>query len=112
MTIKPIYHFDTVTETGVDKVPNDATIIIRDDGTGFPKQVQKLDGTGLTATSTISDFLADLTLHQEVVPIDQDVIKAETIGTTSITTAVWTGTQLEYDSLGEYHGSTLYFLRA
>ena len=112
MTIKPVYHFDDTTETGIYTVPDDATIIVRDGGSGTPIQVQKLAGTGLTTTSTIQDFLNDPTLSQEVVYVDEDVIKADTAGTTSVTTAIWTGTLLEYESLAEYHGSTLYFLRA
>ncbi|RKZ24617.1 hypothetical protein DRQ26_07205 [bacterium] len=67
MTIKPMYIFDATTDTGIDKVPVDATITIKDsDGAGTASQVVKLANTGMTGTSTIADFLADETLFRSI----------------------------------------------
>jgi len=39
-----------------------------------------------------------------------DVIKPEIGGTTSVANTIWTGTQAEYDALGTYVDTTLYFI--
>ena len=63
MTINPIYNFNTLSDLGIDSIPNNSTVVIIDsDGAGTMLQIQKIANTGMLPTSTISDFLADGTL--------------------------------------------------
>ena len=66
MVMNPVYQFKDTTRTGVYRVPNDAIVLIKDDGTGNIKQVLKIANTGLINTSSIADFLADETLYIEL----------------------------------------------
>ena len=59
----PIYYFDDDVELGIDKVPNNKKVLIKDDGTGSLREVLKISNTGLTSYSTIADFLADASLY-------------------------------------------------
>ena len=60
MLRKPIYEFE-LDQLGIDKVPNDATVIINNGGVLI--EVKKTSSTGLTATSTGADFLKDDSLY-------------------------------------------------
>ena len=66
MRRKPIYHFDGLVSLGIDKVPNDAKVVIKD-ATGGLREVLKTANTGMTSVSTIADFLADSGLYKELV---------------------------------------------
>lgn len=59
MTPKPTFSFDSLTSTGLDKVPLNNIILIEDsNGSGKPKQIIIKDKTGVTAATTVSAFLA------------------------------------------------------
>ena len=64
MTTKPIYSFNNGASLGIGQVPNNSVVIVEDsDGVGTSLQVVKKANTGITAASTITDFLADKTLY-------------------------------------------------
>ncbi len=74
----PIYHFDNTTETGINIIPNDTLILIKDVD-NYPKQVIKIDNTGMTSSSTIQDFLDDTSLWKSVTKfIESEVINSNT----------------------------------
>ncbi len=57
MIKNPIYQFEDETSMGIDVVPDDVVVLIKDyDSTG-PKQVLKVAHGGLTNLSTIEDFI-------------------------------------------------------
>lgn len=67
MKNNPVWHFDDTTQTGINTVPLDAKIIIKDsDGNGTPKELLKIAAGALDETSTIADFLNDSTLFAEL----------------------------------------------
>ena len=67
MKANPIYEFKATTDLGVDMVPVGALILIEDsDGAGTPKLVRKLLQGALVSTSTIADFLNDVSLFKEI----------------------------------------------
>ena len=67
MQIKPIYMFDDTNDTGINKVPDNAMVMIKDsDGAGTLKQILKISNTNLDDNSTISDFLNDSNLFSEM----------------------------------------------
>jgi len=67
MKTNPIFQFNTTTDTGINRVPVGAKILIIDnDGNGTPKEVIKIDLGTLDETSTIADFLNDSSLFTEI----------------------------------------------
>jgi len=68
MQKKPIWHFESVTDTGIDKVPLNSKIYINDiDGAGTPLELTKISLGNLTETSTILDFLDDDTIYNSTI---------------------------------------------
>ena len=64
MKTNPIFQFNSTTETGIDKVPENAMVLIKDsDGAGTPMQVIKTALGSLDSTSTVQDFLNDVSLY-------------------------------------------------
>jgi len=74
MKRKVIYQFKDTTETGIDVVPNNVTVLIKDVN-GELLNVFKVDNTGMDSNSTIADFLADGTLYKKY--IDESMYKAD-----------------------------------
>jgi hypothetical protein len=67
MKANPIFQFNTTSDTGIDKVPVGAKVLIIDsDGTGVPKEVLKKDLGPLDENSTIGDFLNNSSLFTEI----------------------------------------------
>ena len=60
MRKKPVYIFNGLGNTGIDKVPYKSQILIIDDGNGFPIFVQKVSNGHLDSNSTIDDFLRNV----------------------------------------------------
>ncbi len=89
MKTNPIFHFDNVNSTGIDIVPTNCTVVIKDfDGNGNSKQLLKIALGTLTETSTIEDFLANSihfkTLGIYEIPeqeVEQPVVNNYTTGT-------------------------------
>jgi hypothetical protein len=109
MKTNPIFHFDATTDTGINEVPVGGIVYIKDsDGSGAPKQVQKIALGTLDGSSTIADFLGDGTLYNE---LPSGGIQNDTTGTTTTVAKVWSGTQSEYDNLTSYDSTTLYFIK-
>ncbi len=75
MQIKPTYIFEDTTSTGIDKVPLNAAVIIKDsDGTGTPAHVIKIDQGVMDQNTTIATFLADGTLFGDMMGSDGDIL--------------------------------------
>jgi len=56
----PMYVFEDNSSTGLDEVPILSVINIRDaDGNGNPTIVELIDNTGITSSTTVSDFIAN-----------------------------------------------------
>ncbi len=70
MRRNPIYVFDDRSSKGIDQVPLGSIIQILDAGTGDPTIVQLKSATGLTATTTIGDFLDS----GDAVDLDSDTL--------------------------------------
>ncbi len=67
MKTKPIFIFDALTDTGIDEIPVDALVIVKDaDGNNNPIQVVKTSLGTLTETSTIEDFLSTETIFSNI----------------------------------------------
>ena len=65
MIKKPIYTFKDVTDTGIDKVPNNSTVFIKDNGLGTSKQILLLvKDAGWDDTTPISTVLSATTRWQ------------------------------------------------
>jgi len=62
---KPINYFDDGDSLGIIRVPDEAKVVVKDYN-GEVVEVLKIDDTGLTDTSTISDFLSDATLYKKL----------------------------------------------
>ena len=106
----PIYQFDLNTDTGIDSVPVDALVHIKDsDGSGTPRQVLKIDNTGLTSSSTITDFLGNSSLYEEV--LDNAIVSDTSLVTNSsqIKNIVQIS-QTDYDNLGSTSSDTMYVI--
>jgi len=74
MKTKPIFYFDSATDTGIDKVPSKATVVVLDsDGAGTPKQFVKLSNSGMSATSTVADMLANTDLFKPSIKIPEGI---------------------------------------
>ena len=86
MKIKPIYVFDNMYSTGLDQVPVEAIILVKDDGHGEVSQYIKQTNVGVTSATKIIDVVSNsniLTLVSssvntlseldDVIPLDQGV---------------------------------------
>lgn len=59
MTKKPVYVFDTALSTGIDIIPVNNMMLIKDmDGAGTPKLIYISDKTSITNTTTITELIA------------------------------------------------------
>jgi len=108
----PIYQFDLNTDTGIDSVPVDALVHIKDsDGSGTPRQVLKIDNTGLTSSSTITDFLGDSSLWKELSGTPNAIVSDTSLVTNSsqIKNIVQIS-QTDYDNLGSTSSDTMYVI--
>ncbi len=83
MKRKPTYCFDDLASLGIDEVPNEAKVVIKDNGSGGLREVLKVANTGLDATSTIGDFLADTGLYREIEGGIAEIIAGENIVVTN-----------------------------
>jgi hypothetical protein len=74
--LKPIYHFDNLTSTGINKVPLNRLIIV-EAAPGTAQWYIKIEAGGITDTSTISDAIAEGILRA---PLDEkrDVLDSYT----------------------------------
>jgi len=109
----PVFHFNASTDTGIDEIPLDSLVYIKDsDGSGTAKQVLKTDGTGLTGTSTIADFLGNTALWKEVPGGDPDTVVSDITGITGASKIdnIVKISQTDYDNLGSYDSATLYII--
>lgn len=79
MQIKPIYIFDNEASTGIDEVPVDSIVIVKNNNNFETEQVLKEDLGTLTALSTIGDFLAETSIYSPVgvLPIMDTVVSKE-----------------------------------
>jgi hypothetical protein len=107
----PIFHFDATTETGIDTIPSDALVYIKD-VSGSPKQVLKIDNTGMTSSSTVQDFLDDTNLWKEIPdgPLNAIVSDTSLVTNSSQITNIVQISQSDYDNLGSYDSSTMYVI--
>ena len=64
MKKKPIYIFNGLNNTGIDNVPNNATVLVLDNGSGFPVIFQKIKHGQTKHQTTIGDFLLDSSLYK------------------------------------------------
>ena len=62
---EPVFVFDNLLSTGIDKVPNDSMVTVLD-YSGASRQVVKVANTNMTPISTIQDFFLDLSLFTEI----------------------------------------------
>jgi len=63
----PIFTFENLLSTGINKIPLDSIITVDDfDGSGNSRSVVVKSISGMTGSSTISDFLANTVLFKEV----------------------------------------------
>jgi hypothetical protein len=74
MHTNPIYHFDDENDTGINRVPLDALIVINDASNQSVQQLQKIDNGNLTDTSTIEDFLNNSALYKNMDFLAKDEI--------------------------------------
>ncbi len=63
MQTKPIYVFEDLNELGIHEVPIDSPIIFKNTIDGKTIQVLKESNDGLTATTTVADFLTNNSLY-------------------------------------------------
>lgn len=105
MNERPIFHFDDLSSTGIDKVPVGAKVLITDFSNGHPLEVIKIGMGTLTSASNIAEFIADISLYVRT------GIQNNTTGTSGVVHEIWTGTQAEYDSLVDKIPTVLYFIR-
>jgi hypothetical protein len=69
MKIVPLYFFEDGNETGIDKVPTDAVIYVKDsDGEGNPLMIMKTSNVDLTSETTIGDFINNENVTGTLVP--------------------------------------------
>jgi hypothetical protein len=61
---KNLYYFENRTDQGIDDVPNNSLIQLRDDGTGKTIYFTLLTKTGISPATTIDDVLSDPTMHK------------------------------------------------
>jgi len=66
----PIYGFDDLSQTGINLVPNFSHVFVEDAGDGKTRLYMKTSNLGLTAGSTVNDFLNNHALYEDVYSYD------------------------------------------
>ncbi len=108
MKISPTYIFDTINEVGINKVPVDALIVIKDaDGNGNSLDVIKIAPGELNNNSTVNDFLSDTLLFKQRIKSVTSIAKD---GTESLGNIV-RSTKVNYDNITNKDPDTIYVLK-
>jgi len=68
LQVSPVYQFDSITDTGIDKIPTDALIYVKQPD-GSISQFVKQANSGMSATSTVADMLANTDLFKPAVEV-------------------------------------------
>lgn len=111
MQSKPIFYFDLGTDLGIDTVPVNSLVHIKD-VSGEPRQVLKVQQGTLDGASTILDFLGTSANFEEIEGGSALAVVSDTSLVTNSTqvTNIITIQQADYDSLGSYEAGYVYII--
>lgn len=102
---KDVYNFSSLADIGVYEVPVGAKIVVENFDNGQPLEIIKTSEGTLNQASDVATLLSDPALYKRT------GIQNNTNGTTRVVYQVWAGSQAEYDALGVYDPTVLYFIR-